>query len=90
MSTQLGFFHKQNLIVVINLITHPSPAERIAAALSEREPTAYFSIEGSCNLEAGEVQALKAQGRFLVEPVPPIDYQPFTRVYGGKAGVRGG
>ena len=48
-------------------------AERIAARLAGRKPTAVFGGEGSCFLELGDGTAMLVRGRFLADPAPQVE-----------------
>jgi sulfide:quinone oxidoreductase len=48
-------------------------AERIAARLAGREPSATFAGEGFCFLEIGNGQAQFVRGNFLADPEPQVE-----------------
>ena len=48
-------------------------AERIAARLAGREPTAVFDGQGACFLEVGGGEARMVRGRFLATPAPEVE-----------------
>ncbi|MFY9587615.1 MAG: FAD/NAD(P)-binding oxidoreductase [Actinomycetota bacterium] len=51
-------------------------AERIAARLAGREPSATFSGEGFCFLEVGNGEAQFVRGNFLADPAPEVELTP--------------
>jgi len=51
-------------------------AERIAARLAGREPSATFAGEGFCFLEVGNGQAQFVRGNFLADPAPQVELTP--------------
>lgn len=51
-------------------------AERIAARLAGREPSATFAGEGFCFLEIGNGEAQFVRGNFLADPEPQVELTP--------------
>ncbi len=51
-------------------------AERIAARVAGREPSATFAGEGFCFLEVGNGEAQFVRGNFLAEPAPEVELTP--------------
>ncbi len=51
-------------------------AERIAARLAGREPSATFGGEGFCFLEIGSGMAQFVRGNFLADPEPEVELTP--------------
>lgn len=56
-------------------------AERIAANLAGKSPTAAFNGEGGCFLETGNGEAVLVTGHFLAEPKPEVELTDSSEKY---------